>query len=58
MKVTEELADLLKQACQEVDSWEPWQRSRDPQGSETEEDFEHSVRNASPSGLVPANMQM
>jgi hypothetical protein len=34
VKISAELKDVLKQACKEVDSWEPWQRSRDPQGSE------------------------
>jgi hypothetical protein len=33
MKVSVELANVLKQACEEVNSWEPWQRSRDPQGA-------------------------
>jgi hypothetical protein len=32
MKVSDELANVLKQACEEVNSWEPWQRSKDPQG--------------------------
>jgi hypothetical protein len=36
MKVSTELANVLKQACQEVNSWEPWQRSRDPQGADGE----------------------
>lgn len=34
MTISDELATVLKQACKEVDTWEPWQRSRDPQGSE------------------------
>jgi hypothetical protein len=34
MTISEELATVLKQVCKDVDSWEPWQRSRDPQGSE------------------------
>ena len=32
MKVKPELANVLRQASQEVSSWEPWQRSRDPHG--------------------------
>lgn len=34
MTISNELKTVLEQVCKEVDSWEPWQRSRDPQGSE------------------------
>jgi hypothetical protein len=36
MTVSNELADVLKQACQEVEKWHPWQRSLDPEGSQAE----------------------
>ena len=37
MKVSTELADVLKRASEAVNSWEPWQRSRDPQGAKDED---------------------
>jgi hypothetical protein len=39
MKATTELADVLKQACQEVNSWHEWQRSSDPQSSQIDETY-------------------
>ena len=36
MKVSTELADVLKRASERVNSWEPWQRSIDPQGAKEE----------------------
>lgn len=36
MKVSTELADVLKRASKQVNSWEPWQRSIDPQGAKEE----------------------
>jgi hypothetical protein len=36
MKVKPELASVLKQASEEVKSWEAWQRSRDPHGCDRE----------------------
>jgi hypothetical protein len=32
MKLSNELSDVLKQACLEAETWQDWQRSRDPQG--------------------------
>jgi hypothetical protein len=37
MKVTKELAKVFTDACNRVDTWEGWQRSLDPQGSEVRE---------------------
>jgi hypothetical protein len=33
MKVSKELAEILQEASNEVDTWPRWQRSLDPQGS-------------------------
>jgi hypothetical protein len=37
MKASQELANLFKRISEEVDQWEPWKRSLDPQGSENDE---------------------
>lgn len=47
MTVSEDLADLLKNACRQVDAWESWKRSRDSQASETEEDLKLSSSQSS-----------
>jgi hypothetical protein len=36
MKVSNQLTNVLKQACKEVNSWDQWQRSLDPLGSQIE----------------------
>lgn len=36
MTASEELANLFKSVSEEVDSWESWKRSLDPQGSEND----------------------
>jgi hypothetical protein len=35
MKISPELAAILKRAVDEVKTWEPWQRSTDPQGAKS-----------------------
>jgi len=32
-RISKELADLLNQVSEEVEQWEPWQRSLDPLGT-------------------------
>jgi len=35
MKISKELADVLKQASEEVDTWPKWKRSLDPIGDKS-----------------------
>jgi hypothetical protein len=35
MKVSKELAQVFNQAAKEVENWEVWQRSLDPQGEKS-----------------------
>jgi hypothetical protein len=58
MTVPEELADLLKEACRQVDAWQPWQRSRDPQGFETDEVFEQPLQSQSQSNAQSHKLQV
>jgi len=37
MKISKELADVLREACKEVDRWPQWKRSLDPLGSKTDD---------------------
>jgi hypothetical protein len=43
MKVTKELAKVFIDACNHVDTWEGWQRSLDPQGSQIRVEATHSA---------------
>ena len=36
MKISKELADVLKQASEEVETWPKWKRSLDPIGDKSE----------------------
>jgi hypothetical protein len=37
MKVSNQLTNVLKQACKEVNTWDQWQRSLDPHASQNED---------------------
>jgi len=37
MKISKELADVLREACNEVDRWPQWKRSLDPLGSKADD---------------------
>jgi len=49
MTISDELKTTLKQVREEVNSWEPWKRSRDPLGSENQNGLDCKSRNDSPS---------
>jgi hypothetical protein len=44
MKIAKELAKVFADACKHVDTWEGWQRSLDPQGSETVKDEDRETK--------------
>lgn len=44
MKVAKELAEVFADACKHVDSWEGWQKSLDPQGSEAVKDADRDEK--------------
>jgi len=51
MKVSKDLAEILRQASEEVDAWPEWKRSLDPIGDRSQEsNSKESVAKADDSG--------
>ncbi len=44
MKISKELADVLRQASEEVDTWPKWKRSLDPIGDKSGRSDEHESK--------------
>jgi hypothetical protein len=51
MKVSKELADVLRQASEEVDAWPKWKRSLDPIGERSQHADQEELESKAPNSL-------
>jgi hypothetical protein len=51
MKVSKELADVLRQASEEVDAWPKWKRSLDPIGEISQNANQKELETKAPNPL-------
>jgi len=55
MKVSKDLADVLRKAGEEVDAWPQWQRSLDPIGNESREHDPHESESSQSDSVEDSN---